>query len=443
LPTAKAIQKITAWLEEKGLGKRAVNYKLRDWLFARQRYWGEPFPIVWENGRHRALPENELPVLPPDLDDFKPTGTPDPPLAKAHDWVRYSSTATRELNTMPQWAGSCWYYLRYCDPHNEARFVGEKAERYWMTGEIRNPKSEIRNSKFTGGVDLYIGGTEHAVLHLLYSRFWHKVLFDLGWVSTPEPFQKLVNQGLILGEDGQKMSKSRGNVINPDHVVEEYSADSLRLFEMFMGPLEQVKPWSTKGVEGVYRFLARVWRLAMQENQEGQWTLADRVQDADPTKKQLKVLHATIKKVSDDCESLSFNTAIAQMMVCCNELTGADPLPCSALVSFLHLLNPFAPHLTEEMNRRLREKFPQLPAGLLSDQPWPEHNEAFLIEEEIEIVVQVNGRLRDRITIPAESDNSVYEQAALASPRIQEHTAGQTIKKIIVVPRRLVNVVVG
>ena len=255
LPTPEAKEKMILWLEENGKGRRKVNYKLRDWLFSRQRYWGEPFPIVWENGRHRALPESELPVLQPDLDDFAPTGDPRGPLVKAAEWIAYTPTAHRETNTMPQWAGSCWYYLRYLDPANTERFVSREAEQYWM-GSAGSP----------GGVDLYVGGTEHAVLHLLYARFWHKVLFDLGYLSTNEPFQKLVNQGLILGEDGQKMSKSRGNVVNPDDIVREYGADSLRLYEMFMGPLKDVKPWATKGVEGISRFLARVWRVAFREN---------------------------------------------------------------------------------------------------------------------------------------------------------------------------------
>jgi leucyl-tRNA synthetase len=279
LSTPEAKAKMANWLEAKGLGKGTINYKLRDWLFSRQRYWGEPFPIVWENGQHRALAESELPVVPPEMVDFKPTGTPEPPLSKATDWVRYSEQATRELNTMPQWAGSCWYYLRYCDAQNADRFVSEAAEQYWMGGGK------------PGGVDLYVGGTEHAVLHLLYARFWHKVLFDLGLVSTPEPFQRLVNQGLILGEDGQKMSKSRGNVVNPDDVVQEYGADSLRLYEMFMGPLEQVKPWSMNGVEGVHRFLARVWRVVMEQNQASEWAMSGQLQDVPAEKKLTKVLH--------------------------------------------------------------------------------------------------------------------------------------------------------
>ncbi|HWX16555.1 MAG TPA: class I tRNA ligase family protein, partial [Chthoniobacterales bacterium] len=343
LPSAKAIRKITSWLEERGLGKGAINYKLRDWLFSRQRYWGEPFPIVWEDGKHRALDESELPVVPPPLEDYKPTGTGEPPLAKAKVWIRYSDKATRETNTMPQWAGSCWYYLRFCDPRNEKRFVGEGQERYWMGGnnnearmtndegmtkhEARNAGEKVRHSSFKstpGGVDLYVGGTEHAVLHLLYARFWHKVLFDLGYLSKPEPFQRLVNQGIILGEDNQKMSKSRGNIVNPDDVIEQYGADAFRCYEMFMGPLEQMKPWNMRGVEGVSRFLARVWRLLMNENQAGDWELSAAVQDVDPSQGQQKITHATIKKVTEDIEALSFNTAISQMMIFVNAFTNAE-----------------------------------------------------------------------------------------------------------------------
>ncbi|MFR2287075.1 MAG: leucine--tRNA ligase, partial [Akkermansia sp.] len=287
LPTPEAKEKMILWLEERGKGRRKVNYKLRDWLFSRQRYWGEPFPIVWEDGCHRAIPENELPLLQPALDDFAPTGDPRGPLVKATEWIAYTPTAHRETNTMPQWAGSCWYYLRYLDPKNNERFVSREAEQYWM-GSAGTP----------GGVDLYVGGTEHAVLHLLYARFWHKVLFDLGYLSTNEPFQKLVNQGLILGEDGQKMSKSRGNVVNPDDIVREYGADALRLYEMFMGPLKDVKPWATKGVEGISRFLARVWRVAFQENQEGEWEINPKLVSGAPEAAVLPVrkeLHKTIK----------------------------------------------------------------------------------------------------------------------------------------------------
>ncbi|MDQ6625500.1 MAG: leucine--tRNA ligase, partial [Verrucomicrobiota bacterium] len=436
LPTAAAKQKITDWLEERGLGRQTINYKLRDWLFSRQRYWGEPFPIVWREGRHEALPESELPLEPPPLDDFKPTGTGEPPLAKARDWVRYSDAATRETNTMPQWAGSCWYYLRFCDPANDARFVGREAESYWMggaetAGQARQP----------GGIDLYVGGTEHAVLHLLYSRFWHKVLFDLGHLTTPEPFQRLVNQGIILGEDGQKMSKSRGNVVNPDDVIDEYGADAFRCYEMFMGPLEQMKPWSMKGVEGVSRFLARVWRLVMGENQAGEWELSAAVVDAPAEKPQLKVLHATIKKVGEDIETLSFNTAISQMMILVNSLTNAPVRSLSAVRTLLVLLNPFAPHLTSELWETLGSRFEN--AADITAQSWPSYDPQLLIEDDVEIVVQVNGKLRDKIVVALTATEAEIEAAAMASAKIQEHIAGKTIRKIVIVPKKLVNVVVS
>ncbi|MDB6117097.1 MAG: leucyl-tRNA synthetase [Verrucomicrobiaceae bacterium] len=430
LPTAEAKRKMIAFLEEKSIGKKTINFKLRDWLFSRQRYWGEPFPIVWENGQHQGLPDSELPLMPPDLADFKPTGTPLPPLSKAPEWVQYSATATRELNTMPQWAGSCWYYLRYCDAKNTERFVGEEAEKYWMGGGK------------PGGVDLYVGGTEHAVLHLLYARFWHKVLFDLGYVSTPEPFQRLVNQGLIMGEDGQKMSKSRGNVVNPDDVVAEYGADALRLYEMFMGPLEQVKPWSMKGVEGVYRFLGRVWRLVMESNQEGEWAFHPQLKDVPAEKKINKVLHETMKKCGEDIEKLSFNTAIAQMMVCTNALVQSEVKPVGTIVTFLKVLSPFAPHLAEELFARLRTAFPALvPDGFAADCTWPVYDLAALVEDEVDIVFQVNGKLRDRATVPVDISKEDMEKLALANARVQEFSAGLTIRKIITIPGKLVNVV--
>jgi leucyl-tRNA synthetase len=433
LPTQEAKRKITAWLESQGLGRKTVNYKLRDWLFARQRYWGEPFPILWKGGLHMAVPDEELPVVPPAREDFKPTGTPEPPHSKATDWIAYSDGVTRETNTMPQWAGSCWYYLRFVDARNDERLASVEAEKYWL-GANGKP----------GGVDLYVGGTEHAVLHLLYARFWHKVLFDLGYVSTPEPFQKLVNQGMILGEDGQKMSKSRGNVINPDHVIAEYGADSLRLFEMFMGPLEQVKPWSMKGVEGVYRFLGRVWRLFTEplDDEGTQFQFSAKVQDVEPTPKQLKVLHETIRKVGADIEALSFNTAISQMMICVNELTAAEVRPASVMALFLHTLNPFAPHISEELYAMMTAKFPALPAGPLSELPWPRYEEKYLVEDTMEIVVQVNGKVRDKLTVPAGIDGDSLKAAALASERVVEQLAGKEIKNVIVVPKRLVNIVV-
>ena len=431
LPTAEAKNKITTWLAERQLGCATVQFKLRDWLFSRQRYWGEPFPVVWENGRHRALDASELPVRLPELADFKPTGTAEPPLAKATDWVRYSATATRELNTMPQWAGSCWYYLRYCDPRNHERFISEQAARYWLGDGKQKP----------GGVDLYVGGTEHAVLHLLYSRFWHMVLHDLGHLPTPEPFQRLVNQGIILGTDGQKMSKSRGNVVNPDEVIDEYGADAFRLYEMFMGPLEQMKPWSMKGVEGVYRFLARAWRLAMTEDQEGHWQLSAKVADVEPTAAQLRVLHATIKKVSADLATLSFNTAISQMMVCVNELTSAEKCPVSALRTLLLLLSPFAPHMAEEVWEQLGRKFPGF-EGTAHGQVWPTHDESLLVENEVEIVLQINGKVRDKLVMTKDATREQLEAAARAHEKFAAQLTGKEIVKVIAVPGKLVNFVI-
>ena len=398
---------------------------------------------MWETGpdgqkKHRAIDASELPVVPPALTDFKPTGTPEPPLSKATDWVRYSATATRETNTMPQWAGSCWYYLRYIDNKNADRFVGAEAERYWTTGSTNHQSPVTSHTPKPGGVDLYVGGTEHAVLHLLYARFWHKVLFDLGHVSTPEPFQKLVNQGLILGEDGVKMSKSRGNVVNPDDVIKEYGADALRLYEMFMGPLEATKPWSMSGVEGVFRFLARVWRLVMEENQAGEWQRSAAVQDVPMEKALAKVVHATIKKVGEDIEALSFNTAIAQMMVCTNALTAANPRPLAAIQLLLQVLNPFAPHLTEELWSVINPN-----AALLADLAWPAYDPELLIEDEIELPVQVNGKLRDKIVVKKDASQSDIEAIALACLRVLEHTTGKTVRKIVVVPGRLVNIVVS
>lgn len=433
LPTPEAKEKMILWLEENGKGRRKVNYKLRDWLFSRQRYWGEPFPIVWEDGRHRALPESELPVLQPDLDDFAPTGDPRGPLVRATEWIAYTPTAHRETNTMPQWAGSCWYYLRYLDPENTERFVSREVEQYWM-GSTGNP----------GGVDLYVGGTEHAVLHLLYARFWHKVLFDLGYLTTSEPFQKLVNQGLILGEDGQKMSKSRGNVVNPDDIVREYGADSLRLYEMFMGPLKDVKPWATKGVEGISRFLARVWRVAFRENQEGEWEINPKLAADAPEAAVLPVrkeLHKTIRKVTEDINDMSFNTAIAKMMECTNAMTSADVVDVQDYDAFLTLLNPFAPHLTEEIHSRLQAKFPALAETQLCQKNWPVWEEALLVENTVPMVIQVNGRLRDKLEVPRDISREELEKLALASAKVKIFLDGVTVRKVIVVPGRLVNIV--
>ena len=446
LPTPEAKAKITAWLEEKTLGQGTVNYKLRDWLFSRQRYWGEPFPIVWDEGGHLGLSESDLPLTPPDLTDFKPTGAGDPPLARAEEWCQAGDGQKRETNTMPQWAGSCWYYLRYLDAQNNDRFVGDEAERYWMGSA---------SDDATPGVDLYVGGTEHAVLHLLYARFWHKVLFDLGQVTTPEPFYKLVNQGLILGEDGQKMSKSRGNAVNPDDILVEFGSDAFRLYEMFMGPLEMVKPWNTKGVEGVYRFLGRVWRMFIDQQSEQEFEqqltvnpdagpellaalkLNEAVGQAEATPEQLKVLHTCIKKVTEDMEHLRFNTAISAMMVFTNEASNWDIRPLSVMNDFLLLLAPFAPHIAEELYAKANGG-----DSTLAYQPWPSFDEAHLVESTIEMAVQVNGKLRDRIQIPADMDKSDIERIALESENVQRHTDGKNVKKVIVIPGKLVNIVV-
>jgi leucyl-tRNA synthetase len=532
LPTPEAKRKITSWLEERGLGKKTINYKLRDWLFSRQRYWGEPFPIIWkvdQSGKayHEALPEAELPVLPPVLDDYKPTPDGQPPLARAQEWVN-TPEGQRETNTMPQWAGSCWYYLRYLDPGNNSAFCGAAAERYWMGTD------QSSGATTTPGVDLYVGGTEHAVLHLLYARFWHKVLFDLGFVSTAEPFYKLVNQGLILGEmeftaflhpDGRpcsveflkdiseeastegrrmvaihsqtgeklcgtrvaeedveksgqnfvlknepkirvdartfKMSKSRGNVINPDEILKEYGADAFRLYEMFMGPLEMAKPWSTRSVEGVYRFLGRVWRLFVDDKSETEFeqnctaeptraaeflqqvSLSSSIKIAEPNPAQLKTLHACIGKVTDDLNALRFNTAISALMVFVNDALAWEAKPVSALRGFLVLLQPFAPHLAEELWLKLDELAPQQLGGSMAYAAWPQFNPAFLVEDTIEVPVQVNGTVRDVIKVSAEASQKDLEAAALASSRVRQFLAGKTVRKVVVVSKKnkLVNIV--
>lgn len=453
LPTPEAKKRITDWLQSKGLGQRMVNYKLRDWLFSRQRYWGEPFPIVWRqdsagNSYHEALSESALPVRPPQLEDYKPTPDGQPPLARAQEWLQLPDGATRETNTMPQWAGSCWYYLRYLDAGNSKNFCDAAAERYWMRGPD--------GSKVAPGVDLYVGGTEHAVLHLLYARFWHKVLFDLGYVSTPEPFYKLVNQGLILGEDGQKMSKSRGNVINPDDILKEYGADAFRLYEMFMGPLEMVKPWNTKGVEGVYRFLGRVWRLFIDEKSEEEFEqrstveqpdpglletlkLSPAVKGTEPSAAQLKALHSCIKKVTEDLDALRFNTAISALMVFVNEATAWETKPVSVLQDFVVLLQPLAPHIAEELWLLLNGRAKHMPA--LAYQAWPAFDPSLLVEDTLEIPVQVNGKLRDVIQVSASVSQADLEAAALGSAKVKTFIDGKAVKKIIVVQRKLVNVI--
>jgi len=412
-------EKITAWLDEKGLGKKAVNYKLRDWLFSRQRYWGEPFPILHtEDGRVIALDESDLPLKLPELADYKPSQSGEPPLAKAADWVNITlpdgTKAKRETNTMPQWAGSCWYYLRYIDPQNPDAAVDFEKQKNWLP------------------VDLYIGGAEHAVLHLLYSRFWHKLLYDLGYVSTQEPYQKLINQGMILGEDNQKMSKSRGNVINPDDVIKDYGADSMRLYEMFMGPLEATKPWSMQGVEGVHRFLQRAWRLIV-DPETG--SLLDSVQDTEADETTFRILHQTIKKVTEDVENYAFNTAISQMMIFVNHMSKQNVRPNAVLRQFVLILSPFAPHLAEELWQRLGG------ADSLAYEPWPTFDAEMAKDKEVELAVQIRGKIKDKITVAADAAEEQIKEMALASEKVQSALDGKTPKKIIVIKSRLVNIV--
>jgi leucyl-tRNA synthetase len=421
LSTPEAKSRIIAWLVEKGYGKAVVQYKLRDWLFARQRYWGEPIPIIHlEDGTMKPLSEKELPLLLPDLKKFQPSGTTESPLALATEWVDVADAETgmrgrRETNTMPQWAGSCWYYLRFIDPRNPDMFCDPELERYWMP------------------IDLYIGGSEHTVLHLMYARFWHKVLYDLGHVSTKEPFMKLRHQGIILGEEGRKMSKSRGNVVNPDDVVAQYGADAMRLFEMFMGPLEEIKPWSTRGVEGVFRFLNRVWRLYMDE--EGH--LNPRLLSADqPTPALERVYHATVKKVGEDIDALRFNTAIAQLMIFINEAMKSDERPRGVLEPFMLLLAPFAPHLAEEIWAALGHH------QSLTYEPWPAFDPVKIASDTVEVVLQVNGKVRSKLTVPLDAPDDVLQREALADENVRRHVEGKTVVKTIVVKNKIVNLVV-
>ena len=417
LTPVDAIPKITAWLESNRRGRKSVNYKLRDWLFARQRYWGEPFPIVWVDGTPQALPEEQLPLSLPETKNFTPSGNGESPLANLEDWLDTTDPgsgkpARRETNTMPQWAGSCWYYLRFIDPKNSRALVDPSKERYWMP------------------VDLYIGGSEHAVLHLLYSRFWHKVLYDIGVVTTPEPFKKLVHQGIVLGEDNQKMSKSRGNVVNPDEMIDRFGADAVRLYEMFMGPLEAMKPWSTRGVEGVTRFLERVWRLIVDE--EG--CMSGSIVSASATLEQQRILHQTIKKVTEDIEHLRFNTAISQMMVFTNEMTKLEQRPRSLIEPFIRLLSPFAPHITEELWAVLGH------GPSVSKQAWPAFDPALTVSDRLTIPVQVNGKLRGRIEVGV--DVGRQEVEALARNEAGEWLQGKELRKVIYVEKKLINFVV-
>jgi len=412
---AEAKRKVCEELGKIGHGKATIQYRLRDWIFSRQRYWGEPFPVLhYEDGTYRVLDEDELPVLLPNVEKYEPSGTGESPLATIHDWVDVTDPKTgrkakRETNTMPQWAGSCWYYLRYLDPKNKSRAWSKEAERYFMP------------------IDLYVGGVEHAVLHLLYARFWHKVLFDLGYVSTKEPFQRLVNPGLILGEDGEKMSKSRGNVVNPDDVIEKYGVDSFRLYEMFLGPLEKVKPWSTSNIDGVYRFLNRIWRSFVHEPK---WS------DRDMNNAELRIIHQTIKKVSDDIEHLHMNTAISQLMICHNFMLDQKDIPRSMGKTFIILLSPFAPHIAEEL---WSTTFVMKPS--IIENPWPEVDPRFLVDESMEFAIQVNGKLRGTVTASPEATKEQIKALALEIPKIAAYLENGVVKEIFV-PKKLMNFVV-
>ncbi len=418
LKPSKAIDKMSDWLETTGKGKIATNYKLRDWLFSRQRYWGEPFPILKDGNDIIPLSDSDLPLTLPVLDRIKPSGTGESPLANAREWLQVVDPASgkvyrRETNTMPQWAGSCWYYLRFIDPHNNDQAWDLEKEKYWMP------------------VDLYIGGAEHAVLHLLYARFWHKVMYDLGFVSTKEPFQKLVNQGMILGMDGEKMSKSRGNVINPDDVVKQYGADSMRLYEMFMGPLERSNPWNPNGIEGVYRFLNKLWRHFINDEYQ-----VIELTSAQPDTETLVMMHASIKKVGMDLDALAFNTAISQLMVFSNHLRSLNQVPRVALETLLVLLNPFAPHIAEEMWQLLGN------SNILAYSPWPEYDDKLLEKTLLNLAIQVNGKVRGQIEVEVDAAKEVILELAYAHSSIKQYTEGKTIVKEIVIPNRIVNIVV-
>ncbi|PQF23815.1 leucine--tRNA ligase [Enterococcus mundtii] len=414
----EAIDAMNQWLEEQGVGKKEVSYRLRDWLFSRQRYWGEPIPVIhWEDGTVTTVPEEELPLRLPKTTNIQPSGTGESPLANIDEWVNVVDPETgkkgrRETNTMPQWAGSSWYYLRYIDPHNKKELANyEKLER-WLP------------------VDIYIGGAEHAVLHLLYARFWHKFLYDIGVVPTKEPFEKLFNQGMILGGNNEKMSKSRGNVVNPDDVVEAYGADTLRLYEMFMGPLDASIAWSENGLEGSRKFLDRVWRLIVDENNK----MRDRITTLNDGKLD-KVYHQTVKKVTEDYENLHFNTAISQLMVFVNEAYKVDALPYEYIEGFVQLLAPIAPHIGEELWAILGNEQD------LSYAPWPTYDEAALIEDEVEVVFQINGKVRAKASVARDLSKEELEKTAMAEDSIKEQLEGKTIRKVIVVPNKLVNIV--
>ena len=418
LDKAAGIVKMNDWLSENGLGEKVISYRLRDWLFSRQRYWGEPIPVIhWEDGTSTTVPENELPLLLPKTDQVKPSGTGESPLAVIAEWVNVVDPVTgmkgrRETNTMPQWAGSSWYFLRFMDPHNRNDLASNERLDYWQN------------------VDLYIGGAEHAVLHLLYARFWHKFLYDIGIVPTKEPFQKLYNQGMILGENNEKMSKSKGNVVNPDDIVERYGADTLRMYEMFMGPLDASSTWSEGGIEGSRKFLDRIWRLLLDENDK----MRDRITTIN-THELDKVYHQTVKKVTEDYDNLHFNTAISQMMIFINEAYKVDALPFEYVTGFVQLLAPVAPHFGEELWVKLGK-----PEGI-SYVAWPTYDESFLVEDEIEVVFQINGKVKTKEMVPSDISNDDMIALALENSVIKEGIEGKTVRKTIAIPGRLVNIV--
>lgn len=413
-----ALDAMINWLEDHDCGGKKVNYRLRDWIFSRQRYWGEPIPVIhWDDGETTLVPEDELPLRLPKTDNLEPSGTGESPLANIEDWVNvYDENGRhglRETNTMPQWAGSSWYWLRYTDPQNKDAFASKEALDYWSP------------------VDLYVGGAEHAVLHLLYARFWHKVLYDLGYVPTPEPFMKLVNQGMILGANHEKMSKSKGNVVNPDDIVNQYGADTLRLYEMFMGPIEESVPWDEKGLHGSNKWVHRVWRLLMDENNH----LRDRVSNYNDGKI-TKIYNQTVKKVTEDFERMHYNTAISQLMVFVNEAYKVDDLPVEYMEGFVKMISPLVPHMAEEIWSHFHE------SDTIAYQPWPTYDENELVEDEVDIVVQVNGKVRAKIKMARDIDQQDAEDVALADDNVKAHVAGKEVVKVIVIPNRIVNIVV-
>ncbi|WP_071393790.1 leucine--tRNA ligase [Bacillus tuaregi] len=420
LNKVEAISKMVAWLEEKGIGSKKVTYRLRDWLFSRQRYWGEPIPIIhWEDGTMTAVPEEELPLVLPVTKEIKPSGTGESPLANVEDWVNVVDPVTgkkgrRETNTMPQWGGSCWYFLRFIDPHNNEVLADPEKLKEWLP------------------VDIYIGGAEHAVLHLLYARFWHKFLYDIGVVPTKEPFQKLFNQGMILGENNEKMSKSKGNVVNPDEIVNSHGADTLRLYEMFMGPLDGSIAWSANGVDGSRRFLDRIWRLFIDDN----GNVNPKIKDNETESNLEKVYHQTVKKVTEDYEGLRFNTAISQLMVFINEANKAEVLPIHYMEGFVKLLSPICPHISEELWEKLGHT-----ASSIAYEAWPAYDEAKLKDNEIEIVIQINGKVKAKLVVPANTNKDALEQIAMDDDKVKAQIDGKTVRKVIAVPGKLVNIV--